>query len=281
MRPRRDLAGKVVLITGAGNGIGAETARQLAKKGALLALVDRDEQAVIRLAAELGSDAEAFVADVADTASVDAAVAAVVERFGGIDTVVANAGVLPLSVNVAQTDPAAFEQVIQVNLLGVFRTVHAALPHVIESRGYLQLTASVICAFASPTIASYAASKAGAESLGRSLSFELAGTGVDVGIAYFGVIETGMLDSASTADGGMSGLLAALPGRLKPVPVTGAGAAIVAGIERRSRRVYAPGYVPFALDLRTVIRWADPLIARYPGLVAAVANASRRAEVRS
>jgi NAD(P)-dependent dehydrogenase (short-subunit alcohol dehydrogenase family) len=259
------LSGKVVLLTGAANGIGAETARQLIAKGAMVALLDRDEIALGRLADDLGSNAAAFVVDVADPVSVDTAVNAAVARFGGIDTVIANAGISGPVANVATIDPVDFARVIQINLLGVFSTIRATLPYVIRRNGYVLVTASIMSAIPGPTVAAYAASKAGVEAFGRALRIELGHTGVGVGIAYFGVIDTGMIQG-TRASSGISDLLAVLPGfAAKPAPVRTAGAAVVSGIERRARRVYAPPYARWLLDLRTPVSLGDPVLAPYPG----------------
>jgi NAD(P)-dependent dehydrogenase (short-subunit alcohol dehydrogenase family) len=267
------LSGKVVLLTGAANGIGAETARQLVAKGAMVALLDRDESALVRLDDELGRNASAFVVDVANSVSIDAAVNAAVDRFGGIDVVMANAGISGPVANVATIDPVEFERVIQINLVGVFSTVRAALPHVCERSGYVLVTASIMSAIPGPTVAAYAASKAGVEAFGRALRIELGSTGVDVGIAYYGVIDTGMV-RGSRASSGISDLLAVLPSfAAKPAPVRTAGAAIVSGVERRARRVYAPRYARWLLDLRTPMSLADPILHR----IRPLANAIRAA----
>jgi NAD(P)-dependent dehydrogenase (short-subunit alcohol dehydrogenase family) len=267
------LSGKVVVLTGAANGIGAETARQLVAKGAMVALLDRDETALVRLAEELGQNASAFVVDVANSVSVNAAVKAAVERFGGIDVVIANAGISGPVANVASIDPVEFERVIQINLIGVFSTVRAALPYVSERSGYVLVTASIMSAIPGPTVAAYSASKAGVEAFGRALRIELGPTGVDVGIAYYGVIDTGMI-RGSRASSGISDLLAVLPSfAAKPAPVRAAGAAIVSGVERRARRVYAPWYARWLLDLRTPVSLADPVLHR----IRPVANAIRAA----
>jgi short-subunit dehydrogenase len=128
-------------------------------------------------------------------------------------------------------------------------------------------------AIAGPTVAAYAASKAGVEAFGRALRIELGPTGVDVGIAYYGVIDTGMI-RGSRASSGISDLLAVLPSfAAKPAPVRTAGAAIVSGVERRARRVYAPWYARWLLDLRTPVSLADPVLHR----IRPVANAIRAA----
>jgi NAD(P)-dependent dehydrogenase (short-subunit alcohol dehydrogenase family) len=269
-----NLSGKVVLLTGAANGIGAETARQLVAKGAVVALLDRDETGLARLAGELGPRASAFVVDVAELASVEATATGVVERLGGIDVAIANAGISGPVATVATIDPLEFEQVIQINLLGVFNTVRAALPYVTDRNGYVLVTASIMSAIPGPTVSAYAASKAGVEAFGRALRIELDPTRVGVGIAYFGVIDTGMIHGTS-ASSGISDLLAVLPSfAAKPAPVRAAGAAIVSGIERRARRVYAPWYARWMLDLRTPVLLADPMLHR----IRSVANAIRAAE---
>jgi NAD(P)-dependent dehydrogenase (short-subunit alcohol dehydrogenase family) len=270
-----DLSGKVVLLTGAANGIGAETARQLVARGAIVALLDRDEKALTRLVEELGRNTAAFVVDVADPMSVDAAIDATVSRFGGIDTVIANAGISGPVATVSAVDPIEFERVIQINLLGVFRTVRAALPYVTERSGYVLVTASIMSAIPGPTVAAYAASKAGVEAFGRALRIELGDAGVGVGVAYFGVIDTGMI-RGPRASSGVGDLLAVLPRFVaKPAPVGAAAAAVVSGIERRARRVYAPWYARWLLDLRTPVSLADPMLHR----IGSVANAIRIAEV--
>ena len=137
------LSGKVALITGAANGIGAGTARALAHKGARLILTDLEAEPLERLADELGHDnVVTSVCDVCDLDSMEAAVAAGVERFGGIDLVLANAGIASYG-SVLGVDPEAFRRVIDVNLIGVFHTVRAALPSVIERRGYILVVSSL------------------------------------------------------------------------------------------------------------------------------------------
>lgn len=273
---RHGLSGTVVLITGAANGIGAETARQLVAAGAKVALLDRDGESLTRLAGELGDAAAAFVADVTDAESIDAAVGSAVAHFGGIDTVVANAGIAGPVATACSVDPREFEQVVEVNLLGVFRTVRAALPYVIERRGYVLLVSSIMALIPSPTAAGYAATKAGVEAFGRALRVELAGQGVRVGIAYFGLIDTGMVrDIVSTS--GFGAVLSSLPGFFgNPAPVAHAGSVMVGGIARRANRVFAPGYVRLLLDLRSALTVADRLMARHSGLANVIRESAAR-----
>lgn len=279
-RPRRtgrsELAGKVVVITGAAAGIGEATARQLAAAGAQLALVDRDENAVHLLAESLGGRAASFVADVCDDAAVDHAMSRIIARFGGVDVVVANAGIVGPVATFAALGADAFEHVIDVNVLGVARTVRAALPSVIERKGYVLVIASAAAAIPTPTIAAYGVSKAGAEALGRSLRMELAETGATAGVAYFGLIDTGMARNDLLSGTGLGAVLAPLPKWFsEPAPVEDAARAVVTGIKTRARWVYAPAYLPVLLALRTTIALAEPLMARSTRLRAAIRQANR------
>jgi NAD(P)-dependent dehydrogenase (short-subunit alcohol dehydrogenase family) len=135
-----DLNGRAVLITGAARGIGAESARRLAARGARVALVGLEPEELERVAAECPA-AVFFEADVTDHGALAAAVDGTVDALGGIDVVIANAGIG--TVGFARSmDPEAFERTLEVNLLGVWRTVRACLPHVIERRGYVLNVAS-------------------------------------------------------------------------------------------------------------------------------------------
>jgi NADP-dependent 3-hydroxy acid dehydrogenase YdfG len=154
-RTMSSLNGKVVLITGGARGVGAEVARRLNRQGAKLVLTDLDAAPLEALAAELGGEANVVtvLADVCDLAAMEAAVAQGVARFGGIDIVVANAGIASYG-SVLAVDPEAFKRVIDVNVTGVFHTVRAALPQVIERRGYVLVVSSLAaCAWRSRTSA--------------------------------------------------------------------------------------------------------------------------------
>lgn len=259
---RYPVAGRVVLITGAARGIGAATARELCARGARVSLAGLEPDLLEAVAGELGPGAAWFEADVTDVAALEEAVAGTVERFGAVDVVVANAGVAPVG-TVTTLDPAAFERTIEVNLLGVYRTVRAALPHVLERRGYVLPVASLAAALHAPMMAPYAASKAAVEAFADALRVELAPKGVAVGCAYFSFIDTDMVREAqahpATRAGGLIGGVAPLPAAI---------AAIVGAIESRGRRAYAPRWVGAALWARGVI---NPLV----GLAA-----TRRPEVR-
>jgi NAD(P)-dependent dehydrogenase (short-subunit alcohol dehydrogenase family) len=243
--------GRVVLITGAARGIGAATARALKAKGAKVSLVGLEPELLAQLAGELGPDAAWFEADVTDRAALDAAVAGTVERFGGIDVVIANAGVSPVG-TVLTMPPDSFTKTIEVNLLGVYHTVHAALPHVVERRGYVLPIASAAAIMHLPMMAPYAASKAAVEAFANSLRVELAPKGTAVGCAYFSFIDTDMVREAdahpATQRSGITGGTA---------PLSDAVDAIVAGVEKRARRVYAPRWVGALAWARGVV---NPLV---------------------
>ncbi|HEV7363405.1 MAG TPA: short-chain dehydrogenase/reductase [Solirubrobacteraceae bacterium] len=239
-RPIYDVRDRTVLITGAARGIGAETARRLAARGANLALVGLEPELLERLAGELGDRAAFWEADVRDAAAVHRAVDGAVERFGGIDVMMANAGIAPPASTVAAVDPEAFERVIDINLLGVWRTVRATLPHVRARRGYLLCIASMAAAIHGPLMAPYSMAKAGVEALADSLRPELAGDGVDVGCAYFGFIDTDMTRDAFV-ERPTERLRARAPSSLtRTLPVAAAARGLERGIERRARRIVVP-----------------------------------------
>ena len=247
-----DLEGRTVFITGAARGIGADSARRLAARGANVALVGLEPQELRRVAADIGPSAAAFDADVTDVATLDAAVQGALERFGSIDAVVANAGIAPVG-TVLTIDPAAFERTIEVNLLGVWRTVRATLPHVIERRGYVLCVASVAAAVHGPLMAHYSASKAGTEAFAQSLHSEVAHKGTRVGVAYFSFIDTDMVRDAFSHPATTAQREAA-PGWLtKPLPLSAAGKAIEKGVATRATRVVAPRWARGALALRDLL----------------------------
>jgi NAD(P)-dependent dehydrogenase (short-subunit alcohol dehydrogenase family) len=252
-RSAYSVQGKVVLVTGAARGIGAEAARQLARKGARLSLVGLEREELERVAAECGPEAAWFEADVTDRAAMDEAVAGTVERFGGLDVAVANAGIGGGTL-VRYADPEAFERTIEVNLLGSYRTLAACLPQLLERRGYWLQVASLAALFHGPGFGAYAASKAGVEALADCLRAEVTPFGVDVGVAYFSWIGTDLVTEGRDANKAFEKLRELARGPAgKTYPVSDAGEAIVRGIENRSRVVTVPGWVKAMLLMRGVI----------------------------
>jgi len=242
-----ELSGRRVLITGAARGIGAATAKRLHERGARLVLAGIEPDVLARTAAECG-DALAVVCDVRDREQVDAAVEAAVEHLGGLDVVVANAGVaaqLPL----VDGDPDVFERTIEVNLLGVYYTLRAAGAHVAHPRGYALAISSLAAAVHPPLLGAYSASKAGVEALADSLRIELAPSGARVGVAYFAELDTDMVRQGfGTAAAKRMG--ESRWGGRRVAPVQAGVDAIERGIARRSRRVVAPRWVAAVLPTR-------------------------------
>ena len=256
-----NLTNKVVLITGAGSGIGAASAKAMQAKGAKLVLADVNHESVVRLAAELGAgSAVAIQVDATDRAQLDVAVATAVERFGGIDVVFANAGIaVDPPATVASVAEADFERVIEVDLMGVWRTVKAALPQVIERQGHVLLTASIYAFFNGIVNAPYAMSKAGVEQFGRALRAELAPHRATAGVLYPGWVKTPLTGPAFGGNRTATELVAhAYPAALRQqITPERVADAVVRGVERRSARIIVPRRWAPISTLRGIV---NPLI---------------------
>jgi len=236
-----NLNGRTALITGGASGIGAALARSLTEREARVGLVDVNADGLAAVAEGLPGAVTA-VADVRDRDAVNAAVEEIAGRLGGLDVAVANAGIAtggPLRLVATES----FEDTIDVNLLGVWRTVHAALPHVLARRGHMLLVASGAAFLAAGGLGAYGASKAGVEALGRSLRIELRPHGVTVGVAYFLFLNTPMVTEGEESPVGRAtkGRLPSVIGRVRPLEP--AIDRVVAGIERRSRAVFYPPFL--------------------------------------
>jgi len=274
--PAFDVNGKVVLVTGAARGIGFETARQLHDRGAAVAIVDLDADDAERAAQTIGPRALGFGADVTDLGAMQDVVAQTVERFGGLDIVVANAGIAPKPATVRAMDPALFDRVIDINVLGVHRTVYAALPQIVARGGQVVVIASIYAFANGVLLAPYAVSKAGVEAFGRALRVELAHHGASASVAYFGHIDTAMTRDGF-ADPLGERLTATVPDLLmKPIGPEVAAAAIVRGIERRAPRIVAPRrWIALSLLRGLVNPLLDRRFARQAELRAVVRDGDR------
>ncbi|NMN93757.1 short-chain dehydrogenase/reductase [Antrihabitans stalactiti] len=273
-RDRIDLDGKVVFITGAARGIGAEIARQAYAKGAYVSLVGRTMAPLEELAAQLGSRAAAFNADVSDFEALEKAAAATIAQFGGIDVVVANAGIAPPPDTLLTIDPKEFERGIDIDLMGQWRTIRATLPAVVENHGHVVVVSSIYAFFNGALNSPYAASKAAIEQLTRALRVELAPHGATAGVAYPGFVKTDMADSTFAIDH-VDEARKALPGFVTdPIPVEQIGSAIIGGIERRSAKVASPWWVLPMLQARGVVTTVmDEFMIHNAGLSKAILRA--------
>ena len=245
-----DVNGKVVLITGAARGIGAQTARVLAGRGARLALVGLEPDSLAELAEELGPDHTWWELDVTDQEATDRVVSAVVEEFGGIDVAMTNAGIAAYG-TVRQIDPAAFQRVIDINLTGMFRTAHAALPHVVERRGYVLVVASLAAFSPLAGMAAYDASKAGVEAFALAMRQEVMHLGVDVGICHPSWVDTDLVRDAEDDLPSFRETRSKLPWPANTTTSVEACATMIAdGIAKRAGRIYVPKSVIAAMLTR-------------------------------
>jgi NAD(P)-dependent dehydrogenase (short-subunit alcohol dehydrogenase family) len=261
--------GKVALITGGARGVGAATATQLVARGAKVVLVDLDADPLRELVARLGEDsATSVTGDVTELADMETAVAHGVERFGGIDVVIAGAGIASYG-SVGTVDPAIFRRVIDINITGVFHTVRAALPELVKRRGYALVVSSEAAYVAAPGLAAYNASKAGVEHFANALRLELGYRGVAVGSAHMSWIDTPMVQDAKQDLAAFREMLDALPGPLSATTsVEDCAQAFVRGIERRATRVNVPGWVG-------LLRWLKPVLTSRLAALQARSEAKR------
>ena len=175
------MQGKVVAITGASRGIGAAAARVFAAAGAKVALLARSEHEIDALAAEIGPAALALHCDVVDWASVQQAVATVVQRFGRLDVLVNNAGTIDPIARLADVDPAAWGRAVDVNLKGVFHGLRAAIPVMrAQGAGTIITVSSGAARAALEGWSSYCAGKAGALMLTQAAHLEEGPHGIRV-----------------------------------------------------------------------------------------------------
>ncbi len=258
------VADKVVVVTGAARGLGAELARQLTARGARVALLGLEPELLAGVS-EQCPGSHWWELNVTDSAAQGRVAGEVRAHFGRVDVVVSNAGVAN-GAPFRLADAKAFDRTIEVNLLGSVRTLRAYLPDLLESRGYALQIASLAALAPAPMMAAYCASKAGVEAFAECVRTEVAMHGVGIGTAYLSWTDTDMVRGADErksireSRAGMPGFL----GRTYPVGPT--VEALVDGIERRAAHVYGQPWVRFVRPIR--------------GLLAGLIHAGGRREMR-
>ncbi|MBZ0128901.1 MAG: SDR family oxidoreductase [Rhodobacteraceae bacterium] len=186
-----DLNGKTVLITGASRGIGEAAAREFGAQGANVVLAARSLDAVSAIADEIGDKAQALACDVSDRNSVEAAVAQAVARFGGLDILINNAGILAPIGHIGDTDPDDWGHVIDVNIKGVLYGIHAALPHMSKG-GTIITIGSGAASSALEGWSAYCTSKAAVHHLNACLDREYRSRGIRALVLSPGTVATQM-----------------------------------------------------------------------------------------
>jgi len=257
------LHGKVVLVTGAARGIGAEVARRAAARGARVALVGLEPDRLAALARELGGGHGFWECDVTDQAALDGTVAAAISALGGVDAVVANAGIASYG-TVAISPPDALARVVDVNLTGAIRTARATLAELEARRGYLLFVSSAAALGAAPGMAVYAATKIALQHFAAALRLEVAHHGVAVGVAYPGWIETDLMHDVQRDIPGFETMRRGLPPPFSTVTsLADCADALVAALERRQRTVYVPRALGLVAPLRPLLwSWLGDLLLR-------------------
>ncbi|HYG90964.1 MAG TPA: SDR family NAD(P)-dependent oxidoreductase [Azospirillum sp.] len=178
---RIDLSGRRAVVTGGAQGIGRAIAERLIASGAAVSLWDQDSGLAEATRAQLGNSAHAVTVDVTDAASVEAAAAATIADFGGIDILVANAGISGPNLKVWEYPPEEWRRVLEIDLTGVFLCCRAVVPGMIDRNyGRIVATASIAGKEGNPNASAYSAAKAGVIALVKSLGKELAGYDIAV-----------------------------------------------------------------------------------------------------
>jgi NAD(P)-dependent dehydrogenase (short-subunit alcohol dehydrogenase family) len=255
---RYDLNGKVALVTGAARGIGFETARQMHMRGATVAVLDLSADEAREAAERIGPRAIGLGGDVTDQSALMNAVAQIVEEFGGLDVAVANAGIAQKQfATVRGISGEEWERVFEVDMLGVWRTVRAALPQIVERKGQMIVVSSVYAFANGFGNTPYAVAKAGVESLGRALRVELKPHGASASVAYFGWVDTKLVQDAFAQESSKRVEKLSPKWLMKRISPEEAGAGLVRGIEEQAPRIFVPKWWRYVSAFRGLV---NPLL---------------------
>jgi NAD(P)-dependent dehydrogenase (short-subunit alcohol dehydrogenase family) len=189
------LAGKSVIITGAGSGIGRAAAQLFSKEGAKLVIVDRSESVheTAKLVSDAGGTIEAITADAGSESDVKAYIEKALSKYGKLDAIWANAGISGGLVPLLEQTVEQWQEILRINLIGPFLAIKHSMPHMVkQGHGSIVLTASVAGLKSGASGHPYASSKAGVISLVQTTAYSLSGTGVRINAVCPGLIETGM-----------------------------------------------------------------------------------------
>ncbi len=274
-----NIVGKRVFITGAARGIGEAVAKQLHEKGACVALVGLEAERLKSIADGLGKRALYVEADVSNRKAIDHAVEKTVQAFGGIDVVIANAGMYHVS-PISEAHASGIERTLNVNLFGVLNTVYATLPYIKQSKGYILTVASMAALTHGPLMGAYAASKAAVEALTDSLRIELYNDGISVGCAYFAAIDTDLVKGGKMHPA-LSKIEETFPSFIrKPAPLSDAINVIERGIQRRSHRIWAPRWLAAFIILRGAVQpIMEKHLVKHPNIKLALNISNREAQI--
>ena len=188
------LRDKIAWITGAGSGIGAVTAKRFAAEGAKLALTDVNQESLDKVASEIGGDVLTTIADVSNRDQVQANAKNIVEKFGQLDILIANAGLTRdgLSLKMSEVN---WDLVLDVNLKGTFFCCQAAMRHMMSQKSGRIVTTASVASLGNPGQVNYSAAKAGIIGLTKTLALELAHFGITVNCVAPGATDTPMLQA--------------------------------------------------------------------------------------
>lgn len=217
---------RVVLVTGAGSGIGRASAQRIASEGGRIYCLDIARAGVEETAQQIraaGGEATAAVCDVSDEAQVETAVAACVEHYGSLYALVNMAGLLRFD-DTRQLRTADWQRILDINLSGTMYLCRAALPHLLETRGSIVNAASTAALSGLPWGVAYSASKGGVLAMTRSIAVEYAKRGVRANCVCPGDIKTGMtvdIDWPETMDFELIGRISSLSGPKGPEVMAG------------------------------------------------------------